>query len=141
MSIIEKNIFIFYSSSDMKHLSKHERNEIQILKEKGYSLRDVATVLARNVSTISRELKRNKVKGRYLAKKADFKAYQRWQRRKIQMKKIRYNDQLENYIREKLTLRRTPQLIAGARNKENPKEKIGYVSIYKYIYSRFGNGL
>jgi len=96
----------------MKHLSKHERNEIQILTEKGYSLRDVATVLERNVSTISREINRNKVKGNYSAKKADFKAYQRRQRRKIQIKKIRCNDELENYIRDKLKLKRTPQLIA-----------------------------
>ena len=40
------------------------------------------------------------------------KAYQRRQRRKIQMKKIRCNDELENYIRDKLVLKRTPQLIA-----------------------------
>jgi len=125
----------------MKHLSKHERNEIQILTEKGYSLRDVATVLERNVSTISREINRNKVKGNYSAKKADFKAYQRRQRRKIQIKKIRCNDELENYIRDKLKLKRTPQLIAWAWNKEHPDYKIGYVSIYKYIYSRFGRWL
>ena len=91
----------------MRHLSKHERNEIQILRKKGHSLRDVATVLERNVSTISREVKRNKVKGKYSAKKAQMKAYQRRHVRKIQMKKIRRNDELENYIREKLKLRRT----------------------------------
>jgi len=123
----------------MKHLSKHERNEIQILRGKGYSLRDIATVLERNVSTISREINRNKVKGEYSAKKANFKAYQRRQRRKIQMKRIRYNDELENYIREKLKLKRTPQLIAGTRSKEHPDYTVGYVTVYKYVYSRFGN--
>jgi IS30 family transposase len=53
------------------------------------------------------------------------------------MKKIRYNDELENYIREKLKLKRTPQLIAGAWSKEHPEYKIGHMSVYKYIYSRF----
>jgi transposase, IS30 family len=125
----------------MKHLSKHERNEIQILKWKWYSLRDIATVLERNVSTISRELKRNKINGTYSAKKADLKSYQRWHRRKIQMKKIRCNDELENYIREKLILKRTPQLIAGAWNKSHTNNTVGYVTIYKYIYSRFGSWL
>lgn len=96
----------------MNHLSKHERNEIMILREKGYSLRDVAAVLERNISTISREISRNKVKGKYSAKKAEVKAYQRRHSRKIQMKKIRHNDELENYIRKKLKLKRTPQLIA-----------------------------
>lgn len=125
----------------MKHLSKHERNEIQILRKKWYSLRDIAAVLERAVSTISREIKRNKVKGKYSAKKAGVKAYQRRYTRKIQMKKIRNNDGLENYIREKLRLKRTPQLIAWAWNKEHPDYKIGYVTIYKYVYSRFGRWL
>jgi len=121
----------------MKHLSKHERNEIHILREKGYSLRDVATVLDRHPSTISREIRRNQVKGEYSAKKADFKAYQRRHTRKIPMKKIRRNDELEKYIRKKLALHRTPQLIAGRRNKEHINDKIGHVSIYKYIYSKY----
>jgi IS30 family transposase len=125
----------------MKHLSKHERNEIQILKEKWYSLRDIATVLERNVSTVSRELSRNKVKGKYSANKAQMKAYQRRQKRKIQLKKIRCNDALENYIREKLTLKRTPQLIAWVWSKDHPGYRIGHISIYKYIYSRFWNWL
>jgi IS30 family transposase len=125
----------------MKHLSKHERNEIQILREKWYSLRNIAAVLERNVSTISREFRRNKVKGKYVAKKAHFKAYQRRQRRKTQMKKIRYNDKLEQYIRDKLTLKRTPQLIAWRWNKENTDYTVSHVTIYKYIYSRFGEWL
>lgn len=57
------------------------------------------------------------------------------------MKKIRCNDKLENYIREKLKLRRTPQLIAWARSKDYPDYKIGHMSVYKYIYSRFWSGL
>ena len=125
----------------MKHLTKHERNEIQLLRDKWYSLRDVAVVLERSVSTISREINRNKVKGRYSSKKAQMKAYQRRQRRKIQMKKIRCNDELENYIREKLKLKRTPQLIAWAWSKAHPDYKIGHMSIYKYVYSRFWSWL
>lgn len=121
----------------MKHLSKHERNEIQILCKKWYSLRDIATVLERHVSTISRELRRNQVRWEYLAHKAQFKAYQRRHARKIQMKKIRYHNWLELFIREKLRLHRTPQLISGVWNKQSPNYSITHVTVYKYIYSRF----
>lgn len=127
----------------MKHLSKHERNEIQILRDKWYSLRDIAAALQRNVSTISRELNRNKNKRSwvYLANKANTKAKVRRQKRKIQMKKIRCNDELENYIHEKMKLKRTPQLIAWTWSKENPHYKISHVSVYKYIYSKFWSWL
>lgn len=121
----------------MKQLTKHQRNEIQILREKGYSLREIWSAIGKHYSTVSKELKRNKVKWKYLAEKANFKAYQRRQKRKVQMKKIRHNDKLENYIREKLTERRTPQLIAWVRNKSHPEQEISFKSIYKYIYSRF----
>jgi len=55
----------------MNHLSKSERSEIQILREKNYSMRSIAKVLQRSPSTISRELRRNKVKWKYIAKKAN----------------------------------------------------------------------
>lgn len=109
-------------------------------------MRRIAKVLERNVSTISRELKRNKVKWTYLAKKAHIKFYQRRKSRKIPMKKIRMNDDLERYIRKHLKKRWTPKLIAWARNKMcreqgRKDETIHYMSIYRYIYSRFGTNL
>jgi len=130
----------------MKHLSKDERNEIQILYEKKYSLRRIARVMERNVSTISRELKRNKVKWKYTAKKANHKAYQRRRTRKIQMKKIRINDELEQYIHTHLKERWTPKLIAGAWNRQceekgRESETIHYMTIYRYVYSRFWTDL
>jgi len=122
----------------MTHLIKIERNEIMLLYEKWYSLRDIAKVLERSPSTISREIKRNAVKGEYLASKAQLKSYQRWRSSKKPMKKIRKDDELEQFIRKKLELLRSPQRIAWAWWKENPKRKVSYVTIYKYIYSRFG---
>jgi len=121
----------------MKHLTKDLRNEIQILRDKGYSLRDIWAAIGKHHSTISRELKRNKVKWVYIASKAEHKSHVRWTRRKVQMKKIRHNSELENYIRERLHERRTPKLIAWVRNKKHPEQKISFSSIYKYVYSRF----
>ncbi len=49
----------------MKDLSKVERLEIAILLEKEYSMRAIAKVLGRSPNTISYEVKRNSVHGRY----------------------------------------------------------------------------
>jgi len=125
----------------MSHLTKHERNEIMLLYEKSYSLRDIAKVLERSPSTISREVRRNAVKGQYKAGKAQFKAYQRWRSCKKPMKKIRNDNELEHYVREKLELLWSPQRIAGSRGKRNPTRKVSHVTVYAYIYSKFGYGL
>jgi len=56
-----------------KHLSTDERDILAVLKSKGHSLRDIATILERSPSTLSRELKRNAPPvntGYYLAHKA-----------------------------------------------------------------------
>lgn len=125
----------------MKHLTKHERNEIMLLYEKSYSLRDIAKALERSPSTISRELRRNVVKGQYRSQKAQLKAYQRRRSCKKPMKKIRQDNELENYVREKLGLLRSPQRIAGSRSKQNPTRTVSHVTVYAYIYSKFGYGL
>jgi len=52
------------------------------------------------------------------------------------VKKIRMDSKLERYIHAKLKERRSPELIAGRRNRENTNQ-ISYKSIYRYVYSRF----
>ena len=51
-------------------LCSAERSEIQILKDKGYSIRKIAVALGRSPNTISREIKVNGVAGEYIAVKA-----------------------------------------------------------------------
>jgi len=43
-----------------KQLSGEERDEIALLRAKGFKIREIARRLKRNPSTLSRELKRNK---------------------------------------------------------------------------------
>lgn len=95
------------------HLSKSERDEIAILRKKAYSLRDIASALSRSVSTISDELSRNKVKGRYNPKKAHHKAYARRKYARYQGKKIVSNKHLKGYVDEKLYDDQSPAAIAG----------------------------
>ena len=54
------------------HLTITERARIEILKNENYSLRDIARILNRSVSTISREVRRNKINDNYNAESAQF---------------------------------------------------------------------
>ncbi len=69
------------------HLDKNDRNEIGVLLDKNYSLRSIAKVLNRSVSTISDEIKYNNVNGVYNPQKAQHKATVRRQKSSFQGKK------------------------------------------------------
>ncbi len=57
-----------------KHLSEAERGKIEILLNDGKSLREIARKIGRNVSTISREVKR----GTVTQMKSDLSTYEKY---------------------------------------------------------------
>jgi len=121
------------------HFSKTERMELSILRKKGHSLRDIARELGRNPSSVSRELKRNQVKeGWYHATKANHKAYVARKQSKYQGMKIGEQPWLEEYIRDKLERRWTPEEIAGRLELEYGYSVISFKAIYKWLYSQYG---
>ncbi len=124
------------------HLTKTERREIALLKEKKYSLRDIAKMLDRSPNTISWEAKLNSVRDRYEPDKADHKAYVRRKYSKYQGMKIVENRELRGYVEEKTRKDWSPEQIAG-RLKEIDKDTkyVSYQAIYKFIYSVYGRTL
>lgn len=116
-----------------KHISQDERNELAILLKKGYSLRDIAEVLKRNPSSVSREVKDNKVNGIYDPTKAQHKAYVKRLHSKYQGMKIRGNSFLEQYIHEKIKLGWSPERTAG-RLKLETEQSISFKAVYKYLH-------
>jgi transposase, IS30 family len=80
------------------------------------------------------------VKWVYDGKKANHKAYARRKSCKKQNKKIRDNDEMEQYIRQKLHENWSPEEIAWVWNKYHEVE-ISVPTIYKYVDSRYGYGL
>jgi transposase, IS30 family len=80
------------------------------------------------------------VKDSYTPKKAQHKSYVRWKYRKPYLKKIRQNDELERFIRERLKLHWSPETIAGVWSQQN-KVSISPLTSYKYVYSVFGCNL
>ena len=132
--------FIF-SDTIMKHLSITERDEIQILLSKWFTNREIAKALWRWHRTIDYEIKNNSVKWKYIAKKADHKAYVRRLSCKKALKKIRVNDELEQFVRKNIKEDWTPEEISWDWKNAHNNRWISTPTIYKYIYSRFGYGL
>ena len=121
------------------HLLKSERDEISILKQKKYSLREIARTLKRSVSTIHEEIKLNSVKGRYDSIKAHRKAYVRRKYSKYQGMKIVQNRKLNDFVEDKLYDGQSPPNISG-RIKKHEKHLpfVSKDSIYRYIKSVYG---
>jgi len=125
-----------------EHISDSERRRIERLRESGKSLRTIAERLGRGVSTVSEELKRNKVKGVYDARKAQHKAYVRRWRSKQDCLKVVMDAPLKKYVEDRLRDEWSPELIAG-RLKQQQKV-LPYAStkaIYKFVYSVHGRAL
>lgn len=134
-------ITFIFSALIMKHLSITERDQIQILLSRWYTHREIAKALWRHHWTIDREIKKNIIKWKYIAKKADHKAYVRRLFCKKTLKKIRIDDKLEQFVRKKLKEDRSPEEISWNWNNAHRNSWISTPTIYKYIYSRFGYGL
>lgn len=121
-----------------KHFCKTERMELSILRKKGYSLREIARELGKHPSSVSRELKRNQVKGRYDAERAHHKAYVARKYSKYQGMKIREHPWLQEYVRYGLEHYWTPDEIAGRLKQEHGTSVVSFKAIYKWVYSQYG---
>lgn len=109
------------------------------MSSKGYSIRDIAKVLRRSVSTLSNEISRNSVSGKYDPRKAQHKAYVRRKYSKYQGMKIVGDGKLRKFVAEKLYDDQSPRAIAG--RLKHKEKKLKYVSkngIYSFIRSVYG---
>lgn len=108
------------------------------MRKKRYSLREIARALHRAVSSISDELQRNKVRGKYDAKKARHKARVRRQNAKYQGMKIVENDKLQDFVEELLYDDQSPAAIAGRLKRLRLRPTVSRDSIYRYVKSVYG---
>jgi IS30 family transposase len=83
------------------------------LKRKGYSFADIGKAMDRAKSSVWNEFCRNKVKGRYVPKKAHHKAYVRRKQSKYQGKKIVHDHALKKNVDELLRQGLSPEIVAG----------------------------
>jgi IS30 family transposase len=124
------------STEKYSHLSLEEREEMAIGLEMGMKQREIASMLKRSPSTISREIKRNSPSVnivRYRANRAQLKAEERkiksHERQRIPGKRLR------NFICSNLRVGYSPEIIAVMAARKNEKWKTNYETIYQWIYN------
>ena len=118
-----------------RQLNPNERDLLAVLKSKGKSLREIATVLKRSPSTLSRELKRNAppvYTGYYLAHKAQERANKR--KHESHRRQRLKNNSIRRYVEKRLRLEWSPELIAGRLAIEHPGLSISHEAIYQWVY-------
>ena len=130
------------SKKSYAHITKTERQEIAILLEKGYSQRDVAKTLKRNVSSVSREIANNSVNGEYDPAKANHKSYVARKYSKYQGMKIESRPDLRTYVETHLKEDWSPEEVSGRiKEIDHHLTSISTKGIYKYVASVYGRAL
>jgi transposase, IS30 family len=116
--------------SKYKQLTQHQRYQMEVLIKKRISKSEIARTLQVDRSTIFRELKRNKGKGKYRAGLAHQRAEERKERF---AKDRRLTSSVEQTIRKYLNEEWSPEQIHGY-CKKNKIEMVSHETIYQFIY-------
>ena len=116
-----------------------EREELKILRRKGYSFADIGETMGRAASSLWQEMQIGSVRGAYDPEKAQHKAYVRRKYAKYQGMKIAQHDNLRHYVRAALFDDQSPAAIAGRiRRREKHLPTVSKNAIYRYIESPCG---
>jgi IS30 family transposase len=118
-----------------------ERSEIEILRGRAYSIREIARALGRSPNTVSREITANSVNGEYIARKAKQKSRVSRRSRRYQWRKIEHEPALRAFIIEHLSSPHhwSPDSIAGHfKYRQAALPYVGKDQIYAWLYSAYG---
>jgi len=120
----------------MKRIKLEERIEIYHLLENKESLRKIAKILNRSVSSISYEVNKGKVNGKYNPVIANKRSKRKAKSRRFGKRKIDNNHELKSFIFNKIIKEQwSPEQIAKIWNKYYAIDmKISHETIYAYIY-------
>ena len=117
-------------------LTLAQREEIAIARARGDSIRAIAASIGRSLSTVSRELRRNRdERGRYRATTAHALAYQRASRPKPA--KLATNLVLRGIVEADLAKKYSPEQICGRLKLEfpdQPEMQVSTETIYQSLY-------
>lgn len=126
------------------HLTIFDRQTIEIHLNRWEKQKDIAKILWRSESCLSREIDRNWVrkkwskKRKYYAKEAHLKTYQRRWRSKTQSMKINLNTKMKQFIInqiQRIDIESSPKIIAKLWNSTqiDKKNHITHTSIYNWL--------
>ena len=127
-----------------KHFTLEERKYLQKLLSEDKSFREIAAILGRSPSTISREVNRNRAKYRPHNKPDNKYWYNHWRaqnlyirrRREQQRRALKPGTQEWDYVVEKLNLFWSPEQIVNRFELERQKKLVSFTTIYRYIYRK-----
>ena len=120
------------------HLTSFERGIVEFLYRAHCSMRFIADELGRNVSTLSRELKRNvNARGKYHAVQAQHRYIDK-RKKCVKPCKLDVNKELREYVERNLKEEQwSPDEIANTVRRDFPRNRrmrICYETIYTFIY-------
>lgn len=119
-----------------KQITIEEREEIQKMLWEKASIREIARKLCRNPSSITREIKRNQSRERYLyrpriaQKRADENKTHRGREDRLK------NEIIRTYVIDHLKLGWSPEQISGRIRLDLPEKSISHEAIYQFIYAQ-----
>ena len=116
----------------MSHLTREQRYTICTMLQSGYSQSEIARVINKDKSVISREISRN-ADGRSGQYKDDLAHRKYLKRQEYKRKPRSFTPEVECYIRDKLSLKYSPEQIAGAA-KKNGDACVSHERIYQFIW-------
>ena len=118
-----------------KQLSSNERVVLEKLFRANKSQKDIAKILKKHPSTISRELNRNKDKnGRYRTRIANQKLRKRRKHARQEFKILVSKFSLRRFVIRKLKKYWSPEQIAGYLERKKRKKLICHETIYQFVY-------
>lgn len=113
-----------------KHFTEEERKCLSQKKREGWSLRKIATFLGKNVSSISREVRKL---GKHYNYKQAHCLYLFRRKQSKRKPRIKENSDLEKFIMQKLNIFWSPELISVRWNEDNPTDRVGFTTIYRLL--------
>lgn len=124
-----------------QQITSKQRTEIGILLRANHNQSEIARLLGKNRSSISRELQRNKTANRtgYNAQSAKQKTRERRIQANQRFRKIENQADLKKYIIRKLKKYWSPEQIAGRLKEKNGRTIICQETIYQFIYTKRPN--
>ena len=114
------------------HYTLEERKCLQQLLKEGCNLRYIARATNRSVSSVSREIKRNKSKKGYGFWYANNQSIHR-RRASHPMKRLNEDTELGKYVRKKLKVFWSPECIAETWRLKHPDDPVGWATIYRWL--------
>lgn len=121
--------------SHYHHLSISEREKLLLMRANGKSIRAIAKEIGRSASTISREIRRNRLSDQSYSAIAAQDKYRK-RRKKCRRHKLLSNVTLrETVARLFLKQQWSPEQISNRLKYENSEFKISYATIYRAIYA------